>query len=77
MKIKNNNEFKIMFGMDFINAGEVKEVEDKDIIKMLLSQPNVEEFIDKEDLKKVEEENKKLKEELKEAKKDTKAKGKK
>ena len=77
MKIKNNNEFKIMFGMDFINAGEVKEVEDKDIIKMLLSQPNVEEFIDKEDLKKVEEENKKLKEELKEAKKDTNAKGKK
>ena len=77
MKIKNNNEFKIMFGMDFINAGEVKEVEDKEIIKMLLSQPNVEEFIDKEDLKKVEEENKKLKEELKEAKKDTKAKGKK
>ena len=77
MKIKNDNEFKIMYGMEFIQAGEVKEVEDEKVIKLLLSQPNVEEYVDKEDLKKVEEENKKLKEEIKEIKKDTKAKGKK
>lgn len=72
MKIKNNNEFKIMFGMEFIGAGEVKEIDDKEVIELLLSQPNVEEYVDKADVKKVEEENKKLKEELKEAKKETK-----
>ena len=70
MKIINNNEYKIMYGVEFINSKEVKEIEDKEIVKLLLSQPNVEEFVDKADLKKVEEENKKLKEELKEVKKD-------
>lgn len=68
MKIINKNLFKIMYGMEFINAGEVKEVEDK-IAKILLNQPNVEEYVDVEDVKKVEEENKKLKEELTKAKK--------
>ena len=77
MKIINNNEYKIMYGVEFINSKEVKEIEDKEIVKLLLSQPNVEEFVDKADLKKVEEENKKLKEELKEVKKDTSKKGKK
>ena len=66
-----------MYGVEFINSKEVKEIEDKEIVKLLLSQPNVEEFVDKADLKKVEEENKKLKEELKEVKKDTSKKGKK
>lgn len=66
-----------MYGVEFINSKEVKEIEDKEIIQLLLSQPNVEEFVDKADLKKVEEENKKLKEELKEVKKDTSKKGKK
>ena len=80
MKIKNNNDYKIMFGLDFINAKEVKEIDDKTTIELLLKQPNVEEFVDKEDLKKIEEENKKLKAELekkeeaekKEVKKETK-----
>ena len=77
MKIKNNNLYKIMYGVEFIGAQEVKEIEDKKTIELLLSQPNVEEYVDKEDLKKVEEENKKLKEELQEAKKETKTKAKK
>lgn len=84
MKIKNNNAYKIMFGLDFIGANEVKEIEDKQTIELLLNQPNVEEFVDKEDLKQIEEENKKLKAELaqkeeakKEVKKETKAKAKK
>ena len=77
MKIINNNEYKIMYDLEFIGSKEVKEIKDKKTIKHLLSLPNVEEFIDKEDVKKVEEENKKLKEELKEVKKETKAKGKK
>lgn len=68
MKIINNNDYKIMFDMEFIDAKSVKEIEDKKTIKLLLSQPNVEEFVDKEDLEKVKEENKKLKEEIKEKK---------
>lgn len=75
MKIINNNVYKIMYGLDFINAKEVKEVNDQATIELLLSHPNVEEYVDKEDLKKVEEENKKLKEELaqkEEVKKETK-----
>lgn len=77
MKIKNNNPYKIMFGSDFINPDEVKEINDKKTIELLLNHPNVEEYVDKEDLKQIEEENKKLKEELKEVKKETKAKAKK
>lgn len=63
MKIINKNEYRIMYGLDFIGAGEVKELDDK-TAKHLLNQPNVEEYVDKEDLKKIEEENKKLKAEL-------------
>lgn len=63
MKIINKNEYSIMYGLDFIKAGEVKDVDDK-TAKHLLNQPNVEEYVDKEDLKKIEEENKKLKAEL-------------
>lgn len=77
MKIKNNNPYKIMYDLDFIGANTVKEIEDKKTIELLLRQPNVEEYVDKEDLKAIEEENKKLKEELEEAKKETKAKAKK
>ena len=57
-----------MFGMDFIKAGEVKEVDEKSA-KELLKQPNVEEFIDKEEAKALEKENAKLKKELEQAKK--------
>lgn len=77
MKIVNKNIYKIMFGMEFLNAGEVKDFDDKNIIKMLLAQPNVEEFVAVEDAKKIEEENKKLKEELEKVKKESKKESKK
>lgn len=48
-----------------IKAGEVVETDDKKVIKILLDQPGVEEHVDKEDVKTLEEENKKLKERLK------------
>ena len=48
-----------------IKAGEVIETDDKKVINILLSQPDVEEHVDKQDVKTLEEENKKLKEQLK------------
>lgn len=70
MKIINKNAYNVMYGMEFINAGEIKDITDKNTIKLLLSQPNVEEYVDVQDLKAVEEENKKLKEKLIKAEKD-------
>ena len=70
MLLKNNNEYNIMFDMDFIKAGEVKEIEDEKVAKFLLSQPGIEEHIDKKQAKALEEENAKLKEELQEVKKE-------
>lgn len=64
MKIINKNVYKIMFGKEFIMPNEVKDVEDEKMLKILLNQPNVEEYVDIEELKVVEEENKKLKEQL-------------
>lgn len=64
MKIINKNVYKIMFGKEFIMPNEVKEIEDEKMLKILLNQPNVEEYVDIEELKEVEEENKKLKEQL-------------
>lgn len=64
MKIINKNVYKIMFGKEFIMPNEAKEVEDEKMLKILLNQPNVEEYVDIEELKVVEEENKKLKEQL-------------
>lgn len=78
MKIKNNNTYSIMFGMDFIKAGEVLDLDEK-TAKALLSHPNVEEYVSKEQVEDLEAENKKLKEQLEKAKapKVTKAKAKK
>ena len=64
MKIINKNIYKIMFGKEFIMPNEIKEIEDTKILKILLNQPNVEEYVDVNELKEVEEENKKLKEQL-------------
>lgn len=64
MKIINNNVYKVMFNDKFINPGEVIEIIDQKLLKILLNQPNVEEYVDVKELKEVEEENKKLKEEL-------------
>ena len=63
MKIINKNTYKIMYGLEFINPNEVKEVSDK-IAKILVNQPNVEEFIAVSDAKKLENENAELKREL-------------
>ena len=75
MQIKNNNTYSIMFGTDFIKAGEILDVDDK-IAKLLLAHPNVEEYVSKEQVEDLEAENKKLKEQLVKAK-TTKAKAKK
>ena len=63
MKIKNNNTYSIMFGMDFIKAGEVLDLDEK-TAKALLNHPNVEEYVSKEQVEDLEAENKKLKEQL-------------
>lgn len=64
MKIINKNCYNIMFGLEFLKANEVKDVEDKKTIKMLLAQPGVEEYVNIEEAKKLEEENKQLKAQL-------------
>lgn len=64
MKIINKNVYKIMFDKEFILPNEVKNVEDKKLLNILLAQPNVEKYVDIEELKEVEKENKKLKEQL-------------
>ena len=66
-----------MFGKEFIMPNEVKNIEDEKMLKILLKQPNVEKYVDIEELKEVEEENKKLKEQLaKEKSKSSKSKNK-
>ena len=67
MKIQNNNTYSIMYGMNFIKAGEVVEVDDK-TAKLLLNQPNVVEYVSKEQVEDLEKENQKLKEQLAKAK---------
>ena len=52
-----------MYGMEFIKAGEVADVNDK-TAKLLLNHPNVVEYVSKEQVANLENENKKLKEEL-------------
>jgi len=63
MQVQNNNTYSIMYGMEFLKAGEIKEVSNKEA-KMLLAQPNVVEYVSKEQVTALEEENKKLKEQL-------------
>ena len=72
MKIINNNNYKIMYGLKFIKPGEVVEIDNKSILEFLLKQPGIEEYVSTEDTKKLEEENKKLKEELEKVQKTTK-----
>lgn len=67
MKIKNNNTYSIMFGMDFIKEGEVLDLPEE-TARLLLKQPNVEEYVSKEQVEDLEAENKKLKEQLAEVK---------
>ena len=67
MKIINKNVYRVMYGMEFIGAGEVKDVDDK-TAKLLLNHPNVEKFVAVEDVKNLEDENAALKKELELAK---------
>lgn len=63
MKIINKNSYKVMYGLDFINPDEIKELDEK-TAKMLLTHPNIEEFVAVEDAKKLEDENAELKKQL-------------
>lgn len=68
MKLKNNSTRTYIAGEYRIEAGEIKEIKDEKMAKILLKQEGIEETITKEDVKKVEEENEKLKQELELAK---------
>ena len=71
MKIINNNVYKIMFNDKFINPGEVIEMVDQKLLKILLNQPGIEEYADISKLNEIEKENEKLKAELEKAAKTT------
>lgn len=62
MKLINNSIRNYIAFDTVLEAGKVLEVKDKEIAKLLLNQPDVEEYIDKEEIKRLKEENKKLKE---------------
>ena len=67
MRVINKILYRIMYGLEFIGPNEVKDV-DKKTAKMLLTQPNVEEYVAVEDVKNLESENATLKKELELAK---------
>lgn len=68
MKIINKNNYKLMYGIEFIEPQEVKDIKDEKILNLLLNHTGVEKYIDKEEAKKLEEENEQLKEKLKASK---------
>lgn len=68
MLIKNNNPYKIMYDMEFIEANGTKDIKDKSHIKLLLNHPNVEKYIDLKTAEKLEYENKELKAQLEQSK---------
>lgn len=68
MKLINKSTRNYIAFETILEAGKVLEVEDKQIAKILLKQEGVEEFIDKEEVKKLKEELAKLKEAKKEEK---------
>ena len=59
--INNSSRYYIAYGI-VLEVGKVLEVADEKTVKVLLNQKGVEEYIDKEEVKKLKEENKKLKE---------------
>ena len=69
MKIINRNAYNVMYDMEFIKAGEIKDITDKKTLKLLLAQVGIEEYADIRDVKAIEEENKKLKEKLEKSEK--------
>lgn len=70
MKLINNENRPYIAYNVTIMPKQIVETTDKKTIDILLKQPGVEEYVDKEDIKKIEKENAKLKKEL--AKKETK-----
>lgn len=64
MKLINKSDRAYIAYNTVIKPEEVIETNDKKVLDILLKQPGVEEYVDKEDIKKIEEENAKLKEEL-------------
>lgn len=65
MKLINNSTRNYIAYDYLLEAGKVLEIKDKIVIDILLNQPGVEEYIDKEEVAKLKEENKKLKEKKK------------
>ena len=71
MKLINKSPRNYMAFDIILKAGEVLEIKDSKIANILLTQPEVEEYIDPEEVKKLKDELKELK---KETKKETKTK---
>lgn len=71
MKLINKSPRNYMAFDIILKAGEVLEIKDSKIANILLTQPEVEEYIDPEEVKKLKDELKELK---KETKKETKSK---
>lgn len=63
MLIQNNNAYKVMYGMEFIGAKEVKDVDDA-TAKLLLNHPNICKYVSQDQVDDLEKDNKKLKAQL-------------
>lgn len=75
MKLINNSPRNYIAFDVVLEAGKVLDITDSKIINILKTQPGVEEYVDKEDVKKLQEEIKELKKQQKaEEKKQTKGK---
>lgn len=73
MKLINKSPRNYIAFDTILEAGKVLEVSNSKIANILLTQPEVEEYVDIEEIKKIKEENKKLKEKQTETKKAKKA----
>lgn len=62
MKLINNSTRNYIAFDTILEAGKVLDIKDSKTVNILKTQPGVEEYIDKEEVKKLKEENKKLKE---------------
>lgn len=62
MKLINKSPRNYIAFDTILEAGKVLEVTDSKVANILKTQPDVEEYVDAEDVKKLKEENKKLKE---------------
>lgn len=79
MKLINKSPRNYIAFDTILKAGEVLDIQDTKVINILKTQPEVEEYVDKEDVKKLQEEIKELKkqqkvEDTKESKKQSKSK---